>query len=861
MPVVEPRRMPPHAVDRPALRHQLDAAVHSPLALVVAPAGAGKTVLITQWVQSRPDLAAAWFDLTAADRAVGVFIRRLCTGIAAVAPRFSPPEVPPVVARGRLGEPFLADLAERLADAGELALVFDDLDNLAKTTILNDLWSLVDLLPDNVHAVFSSRVDLNLGWTSHRLEHELVEIRQRELAFDDETTGKVLSAIGGREIAPATAAAVAAQTEGWAAGVQLTALRLRFADDPDRTVHELTDTDQLVMNYLSVEVLDGIRPARRAALMRLAALDEVCAGLCEAVAQVAGGDEFLTGLERDSLFLVRVPGHPGWFRFHRLFRDLLIYRLRATDAAVEETVLEAAADWFLAADDVDTAVDYLLRARRWERAMELILGMGANPYEDVRTARIAQWLSLVPADRRARNHDADLLLPIANKMSGHMLTTFDALQRLAADRSLPVGRRQIALTYLAAEVQFSPHPEAFVDIADEAAALLAAHPDAELPDLLGLTSRPLLQLITGVSGGQARLMLGRVDEAREQLATALAASAPRFPRYRVHAVGTLAIAEALSGMLTSATEHANEALLLARDVGAHSHPADAHLARALVCIQRGEPRTGAASLAVAAAAAAYDNRTQLLWLAHVASRQINPQEPIDGLDSFAPPPPLVRHALTSLALRDARMRGAPGAVPPPAAEWSAVAFEEIAGLVAAGRTAEARARLGELRAAGVQPRPIAEIEVDALGAWLCLVDGHRPTARELLQTALERAQDDRLARPFLRIGPALLDLWDEVPAGRTEFGRSVADRLRSQGASRGERLADELTPRELELIGYLPTRYTIADIAERCFLSTNTIKTHLAHIYRKLGVASRDEAIERATELGLFETKEGVHVI
>lgn len=855
--------MPPHAVDRPSLRRQLDSALASPLALIVAPAGAGKTVLITQWAQSRPDLAVAWFDLSAADRAVGAFVRRLCAGIAAVAPRFSPPELPPVTARTRLGEPFLIDLAERLADVGDLVLVFDDLDHLAKTTILTDLWRLVDLLPRDVHAIFSSRVDLNLGWSRHRLEHDLVEIRQRELAFDDETTGRVLSAIAGREIAPATAAAVTAQTEGWAAGVQLTALRLRFADDPDRIVDELTDTDQLVMNYLSVEVLEALRPERRDALMRLAVLDEVSAGLGEAVAGIAGGDDFLARLERDSLFLVRVPGRAGWFRFHRLFRDLLIYRVRATDAAAETAVLEAAAEWFLAAGDAGTAIDYLLRGHRWERAMDLILHVDPGPYEAVRASKLAQWLSLVPADVRAERPDAELLLAIANTVSGHGVSAVDALQRLVADRELSIGRRQIALAYLSAEVQFAPRPELFADIADEAVALLESHPDAEPPDLMGFTSRPLLQLISHASAGRAQLMLGRVDRAREQLAAALSPVALAHPRQRVHALGTLAIAEALSGLLTDASEHANEALELARDIGAHGHPApaDAHLARALVCVQRGDSGAGAASLAVAVAAAASDNRTQLLWLAHVVSRLIHPRDMADSVESLGPPPPLVRQILTGISMRESREKGLTVAPTAPSAEWSAVAFEEIAACLEVGLLSQARVRLAQLTVSGVQPDPIAGIEVDVLTAWLCLGEGRRTSAREHLEAALERAQEDRLARPFLRVGPALLDLLDEVPVGRGEFGRAIAERLRRQGAPRTERLVDELTPRELELIGYLPTRYTIADIAERCFLSTNTIKTHLAHIYRKLGVGSRDAAIERATELGLFDVREGSRII
>jgi len=849
-------------VDRPALRHQLDAALESPLALVVAPAGAGKTVLVTQWAQGLSGVAVAWLDLTTADRTVGVFARRLCEGIAAAAPGFSPPEPPPIMARARLGAPFLEALAAGLEGIGEIVLVFDDLDQLAKTALLTDLWRLIDLLPPNAHAVFSSRMDLNLGWNRHRLEHDLVEIRQRELAFDDETTGRVLAAIAGRELEPATVAAVTALTEGWAAGVQLTALRLRFAADPDQVVDELTDADERVMDYLSAEVLDVLRPERRDALMRLALLDEVCAGLGEAVATLpGGGDEFLARLERDSLFIVRTPGHTGWFRFHRLFRDLLIYRLRATDAPVEEQVLDAAAGWFLDAGDTDTAIEYLLRARRWERAMDLILRYRPEADEDVGTTRIARWLSLVPVEVRATRPDAELLLAIADTMSGRVIPAAGALQRLVAARGMSVGRRQVALSYLAAQVQYSPHPEPFEARAAEAAALLEAHPDAELPDLIGLTSRPLLLLVTRVAAGRALLLRGRIDEARAEIAAALSPVGLAYASYRVHALGSLALAEALSGRLGGAAEHADEALDLALRIGVHGRPApaDAHLALAFIAIQRGESHEGATPLVAAIAGAAANNRTQLLWLAHLATRLIAPGQELESLDTLGPPPPVVRDALAAISLRESRLRGMPAPAPAPAPAWSVLAAEEVAGLLATGRPAVARARLTQLADTGIPSEPVALAELDALTAWLCVLEGHRVQAREHLESALARAQDDRLAQPFLRVGPALLELLDEVPTGRSEFGRFVAERLRGAASPRGERLADELTPRELELISYLPTRYTIADIAERCFLSTNTIKTHLAHIYRKLGVASRDAAIERATELGLFDVRGDRH--
>lgn len=222
--VREVRRIPPHAVDRPGLRAQLDRGLSAPLSLVVAPAGAGKTVLLSQWMRARPDVAVAWFDVTPGDDAAQAFARRLVDGIAAVVRDFAEPSAPVRASEGRLGEAFLEDLAAGLSDAGTIALVFDDLDALSGSPILTDLWRLVDLLPPNAHIIFSSRVDLQLGWSRHRLEHGLVEIRQRELAFDDCTTASVIETITGRTVAESTVAAVTTRTEGWAVGVQLTAL-------------------------------------------------------------------------------------------------------------------------------------------------------------------------------------------------------------------------------------------------------------------------------------------------------------------------------------------------------------------------------------------------------------------------------------------------------------------------------------------------------------------------------------------------------------------------------------------------------------------------------------------------------------
>ena len=852
------RRIPSHAVDRPALRQQLDAGVASPLSLVVAPAGAGKTVLLSQWAQSRADISVAWFDITSSDDAPGPFARRLVDGIAAVVPDLPAPSAPLEASEGRLGDAFLEDLAASLGGAGTIVLVFDDLDRISGSSVLTDLWRLVDLLPPNAHAVFSSRVDLQLGWSRHRLEHGLVEIRQRELAFDDSTTARVIEHIAGKPVTDRAVAAVTARTEGWAVGVQLTALSLRFADDPERVVDELTGTDRLVVDYLSEEVLDALEPSRRAALMHLAVLDEVTAGLVEAVADVDGAI-FLAELERDSMFIVSVPERPGWYRFHRLFRDLMLYRLRAADPRAEARLLEIAADWHLEQRDLETAVEYLLRARRWDRAMERVLLSGRDLFEQSRTATVARWLTRVPPEVRASNVDAELLLAIAEGMSGRGLVAVDALQALLAGDDLTIGQRQVALAYLAAGVQFHPHAEPFARAAVDALALLDAHPDAELPELLGLTSRPLLTFLARGSLGRAQIFLGDLAAAREHLTAAVAMPGFAYTPFRVHLLGSLALVAACDGRVGAAVEHSDEALETARTAGLLSHPApaDAYFARAIIAIQRGEPDVGALALTEGLARSAANQRTQLMWIGHAIAMLIDPaDEHIDGAEPPGPPPPLVREWLTTTAMRRSRIRGSVMAPPAPPATWSPVAFEEIAGMLADGRPAAAHARIGRLRVEPDPLMPLATVELAILTGWTCMLQGRRTQARAQFESALAVAGPEGLADPFLRAGPAVVDLIDELTGSRTEFARFVVARARAAGASPDRKLLDELTPRELELLAFLPTRLTIADIAARCFVSTNTVKTHLGHIYRKLGVSGRDAAIEHALELGLLDARE-----
>lgn len=854
MPVSDTRVLLPHAVDRPVLRSAIDAGIRAPLTVVVAPAGYGKSVLLTQWMHSRPDLSIAWLDITGVDVDASLFAARLVEALTAVEPDMPHPDAP-VTTGDELGEAFLEALAASLASLGEVVIVLDDLHHISASGIAADLWRLADLLPANAHLIFSTRTDTRIGRNRHRLQHGLVELRQAQLAFSDEETALLLENITGRSVPQSAAATVARHTEGWAAGVQLSALTLRFETDIDRFADRLDETDRLIVDYLSEEVLDAQSAQRRRALLQLAALDEVSGGLAEAVAGVPDGELFLAELLNDSMFLIPVTDRRGRYRFHHLFRDLLRYRLRASDPGEEARVLLAAADWHLQWGEYPTAIEYLLRAREWERVFALLLASGRDVYDQVRTTTVARWLSLVPGDVRAKNIDAQLLYAIVAGMSGRAALTLEILQGLLGEDRLDAGHRQVALTYLAAGVQFLPHPEVYLEAGRRAVAALAEHPEAPVPVLLQLTHRPLLEALALVAIARGHFLIGELDAARNTLLRTLQTEGATYATYRVHLLGTLALVEAWSGRLQIALDLAAEALELAREHALLTHPApaDAYLARAVASIQRGEPEAGAIALHEGSVRAAANQRTQLMWVAHLAGTMIDPggSDPANFEPSSAAPP-IVRRTQLALEWRADRLRGEPRLqLSEPLTEWSTLAFEQVAALLARGEARRAREYLTAVRFTLDPMSPVAKIERGIALAWLGLSEGRTSEARAQLESALQVAEKERLLLVVTSVGPVIAELMAMLPAPQSAFRRLVQERLGVTRDAEAEELAEPLTARELEILALLPTRLTNTELAARYFVSVNTIKTHVGHIYRKLDVTGRDAAVARARELGL----------
>ena len=154
------------------------------------------------------------------------------------------------------------------------------------------------------------------------------------------------------------------------------------------------------------------------------------------------------------------------------------------------------------------------------------------------------------------------------------------------------------------------------------------------------------------------------------------------------------------------------------------------------------------------------------------------------------------------------------------------------------------------------PSPAQIVENDILLSWLSDIEGRQAESRRLLTAALAAAEGEGLVRPFLSAGAHIEELLRSLPGQPAGFRRVVLDRFAPTPNPGAEQLVEPLTARELELLAYLPSRLTNSELAARCFVSVNTVKTHMAHIYRKLDASGRDAAIARARELGLLDSSD-----
>ncbi|HET6531700.1 MAG TPA: LuxR C-terminal-related transcriptional regulator [Actinoplanes sp.] len=893
----------PDRIPRPRLLARLDAGLGAGrCSLLSAPAGAGKTSLLAAWL-ARLDRPAAWLTLDDRDQEVGQVLRYLVAALQAIAPgcgrrvlaRLDTPRLPPP-------EVVVTDLVNDLAALPAPGLlVLDDYHVVRAAAVHDAVAFLLDHLPPPVHLVIATREDPPLPLPRLRARNQLAEVRAADLGFSVEEADAFLGECLGLRLAGEEVTALVERTEGWAAGLQLAGLALRDRPDPAAFVATFAGGHRLVADYLTAEVLDRQPGPTRRFLLVTGVLDRLCAPLCDALlasdtpdpGRSAAGDSqvVLEELERANLFLVPLDDERVWYRYHHLFADALRSRLvREAGTEAAASLHRRASAWFGRAGLLPEAIDHALAGDAAEDAATWIEALTPRLFATMSIHRtLAAWLAALPepvvrarpllclAEAWLRVHRVEL------EAAAGWIDAADRAAGAADDNIRPV-RGAIAATraYLATVVpDTTPHQA--IAWAEQA---LAALP----PDDVAFRGT------AGISLGQAALALGRMGRAESAFAdAAVAARAASLVQAGLTASTQQVNVQRLRGAHRQALATGRAALAWASGQAVPSTVGRLRTVLAELLLDENDV-TAALPLAADGLAAPreFGNAPPLVLLASLPLVRLRlAQGDAAAAEAvLAEIRPLVQHgpfAMVAqlLAAAEARVRlaqgdGAAAAAWAAAVAWAApveplaladklrfgAAGVEAAGitpariLIAQGRVTGDAALLRQaerhLEVAGQLAAAYGlgwlQLRVLILRAVLADARGDRDAALGSLTAAVVQAEPERAVRPFLDEAKPMAALLAHLRvAARDTSPAFVRTLLAAFPDGDRPRLIEPLTDREWAVLRLLAAGHSNAEMAAGLFVEPSTVKTHLIHLYRKLGVHSRTQALVRARALGLLD--------
>jgi LuxR family maltose regulon positive regulatory protein len=413
-------------VHRPRLLERLEQHRQRPLTLVSAPAGYGKSTLVSCWLQAcvSPN---AWLSLDKNDNDLHLFLNYFLAAIQSMFPDaasktmtlVNTPTLPPLsVLAGSLANEL--DLIEQ-----DFILVLDDIHRIREKSVYHLLTELLHHPPQSMHLVLVGRRDPSLPIASLRAGGQVTEVRLFDLRFTKVETEEFLQLALGGKVNEAEAAALAEKTEGWVTGLRLACLSMLHRNDMDSKLLEPHVDAQFVMEYLFTEVF-SLQPAEISQyLMGTAILDRFCGPLCEAVCtpgvdsstRELGGWDFIAWLKKENVFLIPLDTENRWFRYHHLFQKLLLNQLKRHCSTEEINVLHSRASaWFAEEGLIEEALEHALAAGDIPTAIQLVARNGHQLMNQQQWSRLERWLDMFPRDSVEENPEMLLYRLWSNHM-------------------------------------------------------------------------------------------------------------------------------------------------------------------------------------------------------------------------------------------------------------------------------------------------------------------------------------------------------------------------------------------------------------------------------------------------------------
>jgi LuxR family maltose regulon positive regulatory protein len=856
------------------------------LILISAPAGFGKTTLVSEWVAGckRP---VAWLSLDKGDNDPTRFLAYLVAALQTIAANIGAgalavlqsPQPPST-------ESILTTLLNEIAAIpDDFILVLDDYHVIDSKPVDQALTFLLEHQPPQMHQVIATREDPPLPLPRLRARGQLIELRAADLRFTPAEAADFLNQVMSLNISMEDITALETRTEGWIAGLQLAALSMQGRSDAASFIRSFTGSHHFVLDYLLEEVLQQQSESVQTFLLRTSILDRMCGALCDAVlgSPSASGQETLEYLERANLFIVPLDDERRWYRYHHLFAELLRQRLGKPKEFAEFHL--RASQWHEENGDLGAAFHHAVAAGDFVRAAGLAEAAWQGMNESFLMAAWLGWVKKLPEEViRVRPVLCTLLgqaFANAGEPEASELRLQDAERCLdgsdvanEAHKPLPA---MIALTR-AYNAQVQGNLATAVKYAEQAIQLIPEN------DFYRRSQAAITLECTHWASGNleaAIRALGDWMESMTQLGNHVFVVASAF-----------GVADLLVGLgrLSEAERTYQEALQLAAQHGPEAEHITAHhhLGLSMIYRQRGDDTLAAHHLQRAAELGLQTTLADWQYRWHVAQAQM--KEAAGDLETALALLDEAKRVYIQTVVPDLRpiaalkariylKQGRPDKARAWAAERELSLADEVSYLHEFEHLTLARLEIANplvnallarlLQAAEAQKRQDSALDILLVQALAYEAQGNRPQALAALKHALSLAGPEGYVRIFVDEGKAMRML---IADYRFSIEKERSSSAHAQLGYTGKLLAafappvnkqptiknpksemvEPLSERELEVLRLVAQGLSNREISERLFLAVNTVKGHNQKIFDKLQVQSRTEAVARARELGLL---------
>ncbi len=859
----------PHLVLRQRLLDKLDGAREAKLTLISAPAGYGKTTLLSTWARER-DLPAAWLSLDADDNDPARFLIYVATALQAIAPEagqlslamlFSTPP-PPI-------NTVLTTLVNELSRLpANFFLFLDDYHSIEAQDVHDALVFLIDHLPQRMHIVIASRSDPPLPLSRLRVRGQLNELRQADLRFTAAEATTFLNQGAGLNLTREQVTTLEIRTEGWIAGLQLAALSLPGKKDVSTYIREFSGSHRFVIDFLADEVLSQQPDEIVYFLQQTSILDRLTAPLCDAVTAGVNSADILKKIEEANLFLVPLDDHREWYRYHPLLSDFLGSQLDEKTRAILHL---RAAKWLLANELYSEGVKHALVAGDLDQAVTAVLQAAPVAFNRGSHSTLLGWLNAIPEEKLLLHSDLALYKGFALflTLSYEVAIPYAA----AAEQALSPDAPRATLGHLFCLKAHIALCEEKVDESIQFARQALAHLAEDDLSFRNLTYNIL---------GQVLEMKGDIGAAAEVYDQAFKSGWQAGDQMGALVVFTnLIFALNELGRRRDALAMCQKLAAQGKMVTLHGLPLlDAvYLSQSLLSYEANELETALEQVQRSLTLFSAANFSQgILWGKYILARIYLAKNNFDALakvsqEGLQLATVLGRESIqgpwfSALGAQAALQQGTLA----PMVRWAEAAgfgahdsphhwsdfpyFTYIRLLIAQNHLSEAQELLQTMeKVAREGGRHRKLITIYLLQSLHQLASGNTKEAMEKVNLAVSLAGPEDYRRAFLDEGPEITPLLRQARAVAAVFVDQLLDAFGARpapGAKAGA-LIDPLSQREQEVLDHVAMGLSNREIADRLVVTVGTVKKHLNNIFSKLGVKSRTQAVSRGRELGLLE--------